>query len=82
MVGATNSLMEYSREYGFYVSFSYLFMIINMFFNNSLRGEGSAKLSMVGMAIGALLNIILDPIFIFTLNLGIKGAAIATTIHR
>jgi putative MATE family efflux protein len=82
LVGATPSLMGMSKDYAFFLTFSYLFMIMNMLLNNSLRGEGSAKFSMIGMGIGALLNIILDPIFIFTLNMGIKGAAIATSLSQ
>ncbi|MCK5731834.1 MAG: polysaccharide biosynthesis C-terminal domain-containing protein, partial [Tenericutes bacterium] len=60
----------------------YIFMILSMILNNCLRSEGSAKYSMIGMGIGALLNIILDPIFIFGFNWGIAGAAIATTLSN
>ncbi|MGD1821659.1 MAG: MATE family efflux transporter [Pleomorphochaeta sp.] len=82
LVGATNSLLEMSRDYSHYLIFGFPFMILNMLMNNSLRGEGSAKYSMIGMGSGAILNIILDPVFIFVLNLGIKGAAIATSISQ
>ena len=53
-----------------------------MTLNNLLRAEGSAKYSMIAMASGAVLNIILDPILIFTFDLGIKGAAIATSFSQ
>ena len=53
-----------------------------MAFNNLLRAEGSAVQSMVGMVIGAVLNMILDPVFIFTFNMGVMGAAVATAISQ
>ncbi len=70
------------NEYGTYIMLGYTFMILNMILNNHLRSEGSAKYSMIGMSIGAVLNIILDPIFIFTFGWGIAGAAIATTLSN
>jgi putative MATE family efflux protein len=82
LVGATDSLLPMSKDYSHYLIFGFPFMILNMLMNNSLRGEGSAKYSMTGMGLGALLNIVLDPIFIFGFNLGIKGAAIATSISQ
>ena len=56
--------------------------LTNMAFNNLLRAEGSAVQSMVGMVIGAVLNMILDPVFIFTFNMGVMGAAVATAISQ
>lgn len=80
--GAADDVLSKSKEYGFYIALGAVFSISNMTMNNLLRGDGSAKLSMVAMAIGTLLNIALDPIFIFTMGLGIKGAAIATTLSQ
>lgn len=80
--GASNDVLARSKEYGFYIALGSVFSISNMTMNNLLRGDGSAKLSMIAMAIGTLLNIALDPIFIFVLGLGIKGAAIATTLSQ
>lgn len=82
--GADESIMELTKSYGNYIVLGYSFSILNMVFNNQLRAEGSAKISMIGMIIGSLLNIILDPIFIFDwgLGLGISGAAIATTLSQ
>ena len=82
LVGATESLLPLAKDYSHFLIFGFPFMILNMLMNNSLRGEGSAKYSMIAMAFGALLNIILDPIFIFALDLGIKGAAIATSFSQ
>lgn len=70
------------NEYGTYVMLGYTFMILNMILNNILRSEGSAKYSMIGMSVGAILNIIIDPIFIFVFKLGVGGAAMATTLSN
>lgn len=80
--GANEEIMPMTLEYGKYILFGYTFMILNMILNNSLRSEGSAKYSMIGMGIGSVLNIILDPIFIFAFRWGISGAAIATTLSN
>lgn len=80
--GANAQIMNMTIDYGKYILLGYSFMILNMILNNSLRAEGSAKLSMIGMGFGALLNIILDPIFIFVFGWGISGAAIATTLSN
>ncbi|MCC2728417.1 polysaccharide biosynthesis C-terminal domain-containing protein, partial [Blautia sp. MSK22_86] len=56
------------------------FIILQLTPNNLLRTEGFAKASMIGTMLGAVVNIILDPIFIYTLGMGAAGAAIATVI--
>lgn len=73
---------RFARDYAFYILcaaplFTALFVL-----NNILRGEGKAFFSMMGVAAGGLLNIIIDPIFINNLSLGIAGAAIATAISQ
>lgn len=82
LFGATETIMPLAKEYGYFIILGAIAQVLNMTFNNMLRSEGSAKNSMIGMAAGAVLNIALDPIFIFGLGLGIKGAAIATTISQ
>lgn len=78
LLGATNTILPYAREYALiYVSGSIL-SILNVTMNNIVVAEGKAKLAMLSMLIGGGLNIILNPIFIYTLNLKIQGAAIAT----
>ena len=57
-------------------------MASNFVMNQCLRSEGSATLSMVGMGFGGILNIILDPIFIFGLDMGVAGASLATAISK
>ncbi|QVK16774.1 MATE family efflux transporter [Mycoplasmatota bacterium] len=78
--GATSEVMDMAKDYGFFIVISGLFLIVNMVLNNLLRSEGSGSYSMVGLATGAILNIILDPIFIFVFDMGISGAAIATML--
>lgn len=83
-MGATPDIMEYAKEYGIFVVAGSLFTIINMVFNNLLRTEGAAKISMTTLMLGAVVNIILDPIFMFEwgLGLGVAGAAMATVIAQ
>ncbi len=80
--GANEEILGLAKAYGRYIIIGYAFIIVNMIMNNSLRSEGSATYSMIGMASGSILNIILDPILIFGFNMGIEGAAIATTISQ
>lgn len=80
LIGASANTMEYAREYLMYVTYGAPFIMFATAFANILRGEGAAKQSMVGNMIGTVVNIVLDPIFILVLNLGVKGAAIATVI--
>lgn len=80
--GASDGIMEMAKSYGLYILLGSILIMGNMTMNSMLRAEGSAKLSMIGMAVGAVLNIILDPIFIFVLDLGISGAAIATSLSQ
>jgi len=82
LFGATDTIMPFAFNYGKILSMGAVFTIINMVMNNLLRAEGSAKYSMIALATGAILNIALDPVFIFTLGLGIKGAAIATVLAQ
>ena len=70
--------MTYAR---IYITFS-IFNIFNVTMNNIVSSEGSAKTAMSALLAGALLNVILDPIFIYTFDYGIAGAAIATAISQ
>lgn len=82
LFGADVNTLDLAKEYGQYIVIGYAFTILNMIMNNLLRGEGSAKLSMIAMIIGSVLNIILDPILIFGFGWGISGAAIGTTLSQ
>jgi putative MATE family efflux protein len=80
--GATDTVLPYGIEYSGVLVAGSIFTMSNMCMNNMLRAEGSVKMSMIGLSTGAILNIILDPIFIFTLGMGIKGAAVATVLAQ
>ncbi len=82
LLGATQTIQPLAEEYTFYLMIAAPFMCASFVMNNILRGQGKATLSMIGITFGGVLNIILDPIFIFTLNLGVAGAAIATAISQ
>ena len=82
LLGATATCEQYSIDYATYVLMAAPFMAANFVMNQCLRSEGSATLSMVGMGFGGILNIILDPIFIFGLDMGVAGASLATAISK
>ncbi len=81
-LGATETILPYAKDYAHYIFIGAPFMITSFVLNNQLRFQGKATLSMLGLTTGGILNIILDPIFIFIFNMGIKGAAIATLISQ
>ena len=80
--GATETIMEYAREYTMIIIMGSIFTMMNMTMNNLVRAEGNAQRFMVAMVSGALLNVALDPIFIFGFGMRIKGAAVATVISQ
>ena len=82
LLGATDTCEQYSIDYASYVLLAAPFMASNFVMNQCLRSEGSATLSMVGMGFGGILNIFLDPIFIFTFDMGVAGASLATAISK
>ena len=82
ILGSTETILPYSISYAKYILFAAPFMATSFILNNILRAEGKANLAMVGIGIGGLINIILDPIFIFSFKLGISGAAIATATSQ
>ena len=82
LLGATPTCEQYAVDYATYVLMAAPFMACNFVMNQCLRSEGSATLSMVGMGFGGILNCVLDPIFIFNLNMGVAGASLATAISK
>lgn len=80
--GATDTILPYALDYTSILIGGAIFTMCNMCMNNMLRAEGSVTMSMIGISLGAVLNIILDPIFIFTLGMGVKGAAAATVLAQ
>ena len=82
ILGATDTILPHARSYARYILFGAPFMCSSFVMNNVLRSEGKAAYSMIGIASGGILNILLDPVFIFVFHLGIAGAAIATLISQ
>ena len=80
--GAIESVIPYAVTYSrIYIVFS-IFNVFNVTMNNIVSNEGAAKTAMCALMAGAVLNVILDPVFIYALNLGVAGAAIATAISQ
>ena len=81
-LGAKDSILELSWSYLRFICYGLPCMVFSGFFRSILSGEGDMKLPMIITAVGTGLNIILDPIFIFVLDFGVKGAAMATMISQ
>lgn len=81
-VGATETILPYAESYANYILIGFPIMCASFVMNHLLRCQGKTALSMIGITAGGILNIILDPIFIFTFDLGIAGAAIATILSQ
>lgn len=82
MFGCTKNVYQYAIDYGKIIILGTPFMMIYSALSQLIRADGSPKYSMILLVVGAILNIILDPIFIFTFNMGVKGGAIATVIGQ
>ncbi|PKL23372.1 MAG: MATE family efflux transporter [Spirochaetae bacterium HGW-Spirochaetae-3] len=80
--GASDTIMPYALGYTRIVAAGFFFFSLSMCASNLVRSEGNAKASMVGMMMGAGLNTLLDPIFIFGFKMGVEGAAIATVLSQ
>lgn len=80
--GASDNIIVYAEQYIEIIFAGCIFNIVGFGLNHSIRSDGSPKVAMLSMLIGAITNIILDPIFIFGLNLGVRGGAIATVISQ
>ena len=82
LFGASADSLVYAKAYINVVLLGTVFNLIGFIFNSTIRGDGNPKLSATIMVVGCVLNIILDAIFIFVLNMGIRGAAFATIISQ
>lgn len=82
MLGATGSIMPYAVTYTRIYIISSIFNVFNVTMNNIVTSEGAAKTTMFALLTGAALNMMLDPVFIYVLDLGVAGAAIATAISQ
>ncbi|MDR1909137.1 MAG: MATE family efflux transporter [Spirochaetaceae bacterium] len=81
-LGSTGTILPYAREYMRFILIGTPWMAGSLVLNNQLRFQGSASYAMVGMVSGAVLNMGLDPLFIFVLKLGVTGASLATCISQ
>lgn len=82
LLGTTDSIMPYAVTYASIYIVSCIFNVFNVTMNNIVTSEGAAKTTMLALMAGAILNIGLDPVFIYVLDMGVAGAAIATAISQ
>lgn len=82
LFGATESLRPYALEYGYVIGIGLPFTMISTALNAVIRVDGSPKFAMFSMLLGAVINTVFDPIFIFVFKMGVQGAAIATVMGQ
>ena len=82
LLGATDSILPYATTYASIYIISCIFNVFNVTMNHIVTSEGAAKTTMCALLMGAVLNIALDPLFIYVFDLGVSGAAIATAISQ
>ncbi|WP_050640871.1 MATE family efflux transporter [Faecalicatena contorta] len=82
VLGSTKTILPYTEQYLGIILIGAPYMTAQLVLNNQIRFQGNAFYSMVGITIGAVLNIALDPLFIFVFHMGISGAAIATILSQ
>ena len=82
LFGASDDTFSYANDYISIYLLGSIFVMIGLGMNPFINSQGFAKIGMLSVLLGAITNIILDPIFIFTLNMGVKGAALATVISQ
>ncbi len=80
--GASATVLPYATEYMRVIFFGAIFQVLSIGMNNFLRADGKPKLAMITMFVGAGINILLDPVFIFVFKMGMTGAALATIISQ
>lgn len=81
-LGSTPTILPYTKDYLRIILAGCPFMMSSLVLNNQLRFQGSASYAMVGIVTGAVLNIVLDPLLIFTFDMGVAGAALATVVSQ
>lgn len=82
LFGADASVMGYARSYGLIILFGAVINVGTVTANNLIRSEGFAKTSMITMSLGAVMNMLLDPLLIYSFGMGIEGAAVATVLAQ
>ena len=81
-LGSSETILPYAMDYMFWILIASPFMASSFVLNNQLRFEGNSFYSMIGLTTGGILNLFLDPLFIFIFDMGISGAALATAISQ
>ena len=82
LLGSTRTILPYATQYARYILASAPLMSVSFVMNNILRYEGKAAFAMIGITFGGLLNVALDPLFIFVLDMGVAGAGLATALSQ
>lgn len=82
LLGSTKTILPYAKKYAFFILIAGPALTTSCVLNNIMRYEGLARLAMIGLATGGLLNIALDPLFIFAFDMGISGAGLATALSQ
>ena len=81
-MGSTATILPYARDYGVYILAAAPMLIASLVLNNVLRYEGMAFYAMIGLSLGAILNMVGDPIFIYGLHMGVSGAGLSTALSQ
>lgn len=82
ILGSTETIAPYAKAYAGYIFMAAPFMMSSLIMNNLLRFQGKSFWAMIGITTGGIINMVLDPIFIFGLNMGTAGAALATGLSQ
>ena len=82
LFGATENILPYAQDYGLIIINGLPCRVCSTGFNSLIRADGNPRLSMISMLVGAVINTILDPVFIFACHWGVKGAALATILGQ
>lgn len=82
LLGSTDTILPYAADYGIWILLAAPAMTASCVLNNILRYEGKAALAMIGLTTGGILNMFLDPLFIFSFDMGIAGAGLATALSQ
>ncbi len=82
LLGSTETILPYAKDYAVWIFIAAPAMTASCVLNNILRYEGMAALAMVGLTTGGILNMLLDPLFIFVFDMGISGAGLATALSQ
>lgn len=82
LLGATETILPYAESYALQILIAAPVMAASFVMNNILRAEGKARFAMIGLTTGGILNMVLDPLFIFGFDMGIRGAAAATALSQ